>query len=539
MAQFNFTYDEGTSLQQMIGFEMAGLMWGNHLQDNTTINLHVGVTASRNLPHKVIGGAIPAIQANQSYSSFRNNYQNDRRSSDDYTAANNLQQGSSKNAAFAVEALSDRSNWTGGASTSTLNLTRANAKALNLTSSHSSQLDGVILMSDLSGYNNVSWSYDYTRSAGANNKKLDFLSTALHEIGHVLGFVSGIDQPGAVDKHVRSTDWYASDVSQQLGALRARAQYTTPLDLFRFDDQTAWSGRHSLTYGNQGGDVFFSIDGGRSEIAEFATGENKGKNGDGYQASHWKRQNGQPLGILDPDLRKGERANISALDLRLLDVIGWDVNSNGSNYNSNLYQIQQQAEQHLASSLGWSTAQLNQYSAYAEQYLSQNRGQDVANLLDDSDIYDLNWQHNQGGISYWLNWLNSLGGDGWWQMVENLFQQRGLFSQLSDEDLQAEVDVLTGQQTSAVTPPTFTDATSPALTGGATTGGATLFSPVNPIATFTDSLAPGTTTYSELDVLTLGGGSESTVLAGGLTGLNQDLLQAQTGVSSVVGIRAL
>ncbi len=513
MAQFNFTYDEGTSLQQMIGFEMAGLMWGNHLQDDATINLHVGVTASSNLPHKVIGGAIPAIQANQSYSSFRNNYQSDRRSSDDYTAANNLQQGSAKDAAFAVEALSDRSNWTGGASTSTLNLTRANAKALNLTSSNSSQLDGVILMSDLSGYNNVSWSYDYTRSAGAHNKKLDFLSTALHEIGHVLGFVSGIDQPGAVDKHVRSTDWYASDVSQQLGALRARAQYTTPLDLFRFDDQTAWSGRHSLTYGNQGGDVFFSIDGGRSEIAEFATGENKGKNGDGYQASHWKRQNGQPLGILDPDLRKGERANISALDLRLLDVIGWDVNSNGSYNNSNLYQIQQQAEQHL----------------------SQNRGQDVANLLDDSDIYDLNWQHNQGGIGYWLNWLNSLGGDGWWQMIENIFQQQGLFSQLSDADIQPEIDVLTGQQLSV--------GTTPAITNVSSSSGpvevAALFAPVAQTAAFDNSPLSDNAAYSELTVLNLGGSHQSNALAGGLTGLGQDLLQGTTGLSSVVGIRAL
>lgn len=534
MAQFNFTYDEGTTLQQMIGFEMAGIMWGNHLRDNTTINLHVGVTASSNLPHKVIGGAIPAIQANQSYSSFRNNYQNDRSSSDDYTAANNLQWGTSKNASFATHTLSDGSEWASHAATSTVNLTSANAKALNLTNSHSNTLDGFILMSDLSGYNNVGWSYDYTRSGWVDNGKLDFLSTALHEIGHVLGFVSGVDQPGAIDKYVRSTDWSAADVSQKLSDTAARAQYMTPMDLFRFDDQTAWLGQNSITYGNQGGNVFFSIDGGNSKIADFASGADRGKQGDGHQGSHWKQKDNQPLGIMDPDLRTGERSNISNLDLRMLDVIGWDLDFNGSYSNQNLHWIYQQAEQHLANTLGWSTSSLHYYSSYAADYLTHDRSQDVLNLLQDSQIYDLSWLNNYGGGGYWLNWWNSSGGNGWWQMIEQIFQQQGLFSQLSEEDIQAAVDPLTGQATIA----------SNSLPVGSKVASQLRaveqpFSLVAQVEIFAASLSSGDANYSEQVVLSLGSAGESHYLQDGLTGLSQDLLQATTALSTVIGIRTL
>jgi len=98
MVSFNFTFDPGTTVQQMVGFEMAGRIWSSYLTDNATINIHVGV--SSNLGSNVIGGAIPAMRASQSYSDFRARLQSDISSMDDAIAVANLTQGSSFLARF-------------------------------------------------------------------------------------------------------------------------------------------------------------------------------------------------------------------------------------------------------------------------------------------------------------------------------------------------------------------------------------------------------------------------------------------------------
>jgi hypothetical protein len=57
-----------------------------------------------------------------------------------------------------------------------------------------------------------------------------------------------------------------------------------------------------------------------TNLALFATGR---FNGDGRQGSHWK--DGLAIGLMDPTLAPGELAILSALDLRALDAIGWDL----------------------------------------------------------------------------------------------------------------------------------------------------------------------------------------------------------------------
>lgn len=42
--QFNFTYAPGVSLDQMIGIEMAGEFWSQHLADDVSINIFVEMT---------------------------------------------------------------------------------------------------------------------------------------------------------------------------------------------------------------------------------------------------------------------------------------------------------------------------------------------------------------------------------------------------------------------------------------------------------------------------------------------------------------
>ena len=67
-ANFNFTYAPGTSLEQMLGFEMAGMYWSNYLDDDVTINLFIETTDQ--LPENVIGGALPGLEAEYKFENF-------------------------------------------------------------------------------------------------------------------------------------------------------------------------------------------------------------------------------------------------------------------------------------------------------------------------------------------------------------------------------------------------------------------------------------------------------------------------------------
>ena len=85
------------------------------------------------------------------------------------------------------------------------------------------------------------------------------------------------------------------------------------LDMFRYSATSL-----PLPDLTPGGTPYFSLDGGATSLAPFATGE---YHGDGWQAGHW--QGGQ--GIMDPSLPDNEIHNLTPLDLRAMDVIGWDL----------------------------------------------------------------------------------------------------------------------------------------------------------------------------------------------------------------------
>ena len=90
MVQFNFIYSPGMSLEQMIGFEMAGVMWGQYLDDDVTLN--IAVQNSNSLQENVIGGAVPILHE-QLYGLFLEYLANDITSEDDLIALQNLQEG--------------------------------------------------------------------------------------------------------------------------------------------------------------------------------------------------------------------------------------------------------------------------------------------------------------------------------------------------------------------------------------------------------------------------------------------------------------
>ena len=302
--QFEFSYAPGVTEEQILGFEIAGQIWSQYLADNATVNIYVEMT--NQLPENVIGGALPGMKKDLNIRTVHNQMIKDVTSANDLTALNKL---STKGNEFAI-----MTNGEEVSKTKSLKLTYANAKALNIITTDREDLDGYILMSDLSGQSNVQWDYDpLLKNVDDNN--IDFVSVALHEIGHVLGFVSGVDDEGWLNI-VTEANNSSKEIKDD------SMKFLTPLDLFRYSSQSAARGKIDLS---AGGDAYFSIDGGATNLANFSTGEYQDLGGDGYQASHWKQGGDNPIGIMDPVLKMGQSRNISSLDTTAMDVMGWDV----------------------------------------------------------------------------------------------------------------------------------------------------------------------------------------------------------------------
>lgn len=441
MVNFNFSFNPGTSLQQMIGFEIAGRIWSSYLTDNTTINLQVGV--SNQLAGNVIGGALPGISSS-SFLDLKTQMQADATSTDDQTAISNLAGRAGKQEDFKASFdLFDSSGKNGGTSTitRTFNLTRANAKSLGTTfTDGNTDLDGVIIFGSLAG-SAYSWNYDYTRSSLAPTNTLDFLSTAIHEIGHILGMVSGVDKPGWLNS---STGGDKEAQKAYKDFVASSANHTTPLDLFRYSARTLGTDFNDLSYGSKGGTKYFSIDG-KTIVAQFSTGKDTSLGGDGAQASHWQEAS---VGIMDPTLAPGVQESIAALDLRAMDIIGWNLASNAVNLNLDLSALLQQSKQGLAGQLGQTVDWLDANSTIAANSLGQNRDQDIYTMLVDSKIYDLS------------RITPPSSGGGFGLTLAQVFEERGLFETLDElqvaannsQSLTIEQQILT-LNLSRITPP--------------------------------------------------------------------------------------
>jgi uncharacterized protein (TIGR03437 family) len=153
---------------------------------------------------------------------------------------------------------------------------------------------------------NSAVSFDFDPTDGVKPQQIDFTSSAMHEIGHALGFFSGVS----------------------LQELHPEAPPQTPdvLDMFRFRP-----GVTSATFAtaprilSSGGEhIFF---GGGPEVP-FSTGRADGTGGDGFQAGHWKQKDlaGRYIGIMDPLFDYGIHYEITANDLEALERIGYRTN---------------------------------------------------------------------------------------------------------------------------------------------------------------------------------------------------------------------
>ncbi|NWF59798.1 MAG: hypothetical protein HXY43_11025 [Fischerella sp.] len=317
-AKFQIYYGPETTLDQMIGTELAGKIWSQYLGDNVTIKLFASTTSG--LPKNVLGSSTAEMLKNRhSYEELYKQLSVDKKSPNDFTADQNR---------LKFPYLSVMLNGKVIENVDKTNITRANAKALGfLSGTDSTDFDGHIVLSkdltNISNVNTLSWSYNYS-----NNEiplsSLDYLTTMVHEIGHILGFVSGIDNPH-LEAALRDTEHpITDDVIDKI---------FTPLDLERFSDTSknqvikydsgkySWTGIPDLSIG---GNPFLTFDKGNSTVEKTATGEETSLGGDGEQGSHWKKGTD---GIMDPYLQTGKREVITHIDLTALDLMGWDVRS--------------------------------------------------------------------------------------------------------------------------------------------------------------------------------------------------------------------
>ncbi|WP_242138544.1 NF038122 family metalloprotease [Sphingomonas sp. TREG-RG-20F-R18-01] len=211
----------------------------------------------------------------------------------------------------------------GQVSSTDLSLNSSVVKAIGGTVDTPGEADGSVTFSS-------SFGFDFDPRDGISANTIDFIGVAIHEIGHALGFVSGVDYP----------DVYGSPKGPGAGVVPFDINDTalfSALDMFRYsrDPNGLVPGNDPVLDLTVGGTPYFSVDGGATALFgnSFATGL---YNGDGDQASHWKDTAGCAVGngIMDPTFCYSQTGAVTGLDLAAFDAIGWNLSVDALTYST-------------------------------------------------------------------------------------------------------------------------------------------------------------------------------------------------------------
>ncbi|MEM9365509.1 MAG: NF038122 family metalloprotease [Planctomycetota bacterium] len=292
----------------MAAVERAVSQWESVLLDPITVTIEIdfGVT-----PTGVLGFAAPT-QVAVSYSEIRSALMADGLAEPDDSILTRLP--SVDSLEFALPG--------GTQFEGNVAISKANAKSIGLRNqeldTQFGAADGGIVMSN-------AIAFDFDRTDGIEAGQFDFESVLVHEIGHILGFISSTDQ--------------------LQGATPPSTIAPTTLDLFRFRSlEGIGNPRTPAAFENVQRELrrstpavtdFILQDGWDLPQVEYPVELGVAANvvpnttppSFGYQASHWQDSDlfGETIGVMAPTIPPQTIIPISNVDLRALDLIGYDV----------------------------------------------------------------------------------------------------------------------------------------------------------------------------------------------------------------------
>jgi hypothetical protein len=287
--QFNWNPDPGTPQQVVDGFQAAANLWSAALFDDVTVNVNIGWES---LPPGVLGQTLGEF-ISADYASVATALLASSTSALDAGAYASLQSGNTYSRL--VNHTSDNPDGANSPtpypdSLSPVWVARANAKVLGLLGG-TTVPDATIRFSS-----NVL--FDFDSSDGIPSGYYDFRTAAAHELGHILGFITTVDQ-----------------IAGAGGALTGEQLPSSVFDLFRFSAESVALGVGVPDTTLDGRPKYLSLNGGLSSYAGFATGVA------GYQAGHWQEFTFR--GLMDPVLFPRSVRSISGSDIAAMDVIGY------------------------------------------------------------------------------------------------------------------------------------------------------------------------------------------------------------------------
>lgn len=198
------------------------------------------------------------------------------------------------------------------------------------TYANTSVLKAIGLLNDMETDASISFNslinFDFDPSDGISAGATDFIGVAIHEMGHGLGFVSGVDLYDVYScPNGPGCGIFTDEEFQEIGGLNST------LDFFRYNSsgQLDWS---------VGSDSFFSIDGGLTQYNGNSGFSSGSYHGDGWQASHWEAPRVNPgvddrftcnktnrIGIMNPYLCSGQTGDLTNEDIAAFDAMGWNT----------------------------------------------------------------------------------------------------------------------------------------------------------------------------------------------------------------------
>jgi hypothetical protein len=350
--QFNNTGGAELGTKARTGFNIAAAYWSSVLTDNFTVKLDIGFKPLGTGILGSTGSTTGSLNVAHAYSALAA----DATSNLDAVAVTNLKpltNSATYPSELALDAITsayqDPANRTGidtthkindndgSANNIVLDANTANLKALGIKIDDDGNSTHVVADGSVTFSSN--FNFDFNPTDGIAGNSYDFIGVAIHEIGHALGFVSGVDtydflgSPGSppfgapFSPSVTYADLFNAGLlgDPDIGDYRV----FSPLDLFRYS-----AAGLDLSVGTAS---YFSIDGGSQLFGDsrLSTGE---FNGDGSQASHWidnvyaTRTNPAcsnvvtaPIGIMNPTMGNCEGAFVTGLDLAAFDAMGYNV----------------------------------------------------------------------------------------------------------------------------------------------------------------------------------------------------------------------